>query len=418
MRILIYGINFEPELTGIGKFTGEMARWLAARGHQVRVVTAPPYYPGWRVQEGYRGGWYARQHDAQLERIWRCPLWVPSRPSGAKRLAHLASFAASSLPVLLGQLGWRPQLIWMAAPALACAPGALLLARLLGARAWLHVQDFEVDAAFELGLLRGARSRRTVLRVERWLMSHFDRVSTISARMVDRLHDKGVAPARAMLFPNWVDLNAISPQPAASQGGANAWRARLGLGSQHVVALYSGNLGAKQGLEMLGEVARRLADRRDIVFVLCGQGPARTTLESDCAGLENVRFLDLQPPDELNELLNMADLHLLPQRADAADLVMPSKLTGMLASGRPVIAAARAGTALAAAVRDCGLAIEPEQPQAMAAAVVALAADAPRRHALGAAARRIAETSLGRDAVLEKVERAMHALCAAEERRT
>lgn len=410
MRILIYGINFEPELTGIGKYTGEMARWLAARGHQVRVVTAPPYYPDWRVQPGFRANVYAQYHDAEIERIWRCPLWVPTRPGGAARLVHLTSFAASSVPVLLGQIGWRPQLVWLAAPALVCAPGALALARLTGAPAWLHVQDFEVDAAFELGLLRGMRSRRAVLRAERWLLSRFDLVSTISEKMVDRLLDKGVARQRAVLFPNWVDLDAIVPQQQAAEGGTNVWRERLGLRPQDVVALYSGNMGAKQGLEVLSDVARRLADHPDIVFVLCGQGPARAALEVRCAGLENVRFLNLQPLSELNELLNMADLHLLPQRADAADLVMPSKLTGMLASGRPVIATARAGSALAGAVRDCGIAVEPEQPQAMVDAIVALATDAPRRRALGVAARRFAETDLGRDAVLAPVERAMQEL--------
>ncbi|OIQ89956.1 D-inositol-3-phosphate glycosyltransferase [mine drainage metagenome] len=421
MRILIHGINFVPELTGIGKYTGEMAQWLAARGHQVKVVTAPPYYPQWRVGDGYSGRRWSREcrtfaGGGRIEVI-RCPLWVPRVPGGMRRLLHLASFVLASLPVMLAQIAWRPDLVWVVEPALLCAPQAWITARAAGARAWLHVQDFEVDAAFELGLLRGERSRRAVLRVERWLLARFDSVSTISPRMVERLLAKGVAPQRATLFPNWVDLDRITPQPTAAQGGVNAWRVRLGLGSQHIVALYSGNMGAKQGIEVLSGVARRLAAYRDIVLVLCGEGAARASLESKCAGLGNVRFLDLQPLGELNELLNMADMHLLPQRADAADLVMPSKLTGMLASGRPVIAAARAGTALGDAVRDCGIVVEPEQPQAMAAAIAALAIDAPRRHALGVAARLLAEGSLGRDAVLVPVERAMYALCMAQEPR-
>ncbi len=415
MRILIHGINFSPELTGIGKYTGEFAEWLAVRGHEVRVVTAPPYYPQWRVAEG----WSRLRH--RIERraapgggrltVVRCPLWVPQRPNGLRRVVHLASFVLSSLPAMLAQVAWRPHLVWVVEPALGCVPQALLVARLSGARAWLHVQDFEVDAAFDLGLLRGERRRATALRVEHWLMSRFDRVSTISARMAERLLAKGVAAQRATLFPNWVDLDAISPQPTAWQGGANPWRQRLGLEARHVVALYSGNMGAKQGLDVLGDVARRLADRDDIIFVLCGQGPGRIPLEENCAGLGNVRFLNLQPLSELNDLLNMADLHLLPQRADAADLVMPSKLTGMLASGRPVVAAAHADTALAATVRGCGVVVEPEQAAAMAAAIVDLADDAQRRVTLGAAARAHAQARLGRDAVLRAVEREMKVLC-------
>ena len=415
MRILVHGINFSPELTGIGKYTGEFAQWLAARGHEVRVVTAPPYYPQWRVADG----WSRWRH--RIERhatpgpgsmtVVRCPLWVPQRPSGLRRVLHLASFVLSSFPAMLAQVAWRPQVVWVVEPALGCAPQALWVARLSGARAWLHVQDFEVDAAFDLGLLRGARRRAAALGIERWLMSRFDRVSAISERMVERLRAKGVTPQRASLFRNWVDLDAITSQPTAAQGGVNVWRERLGVGPQQVVALYSGNMGGKQGLEVLADVARRLAARNDIIFVLCGQGPARVSLETTCVGLGNVRFLDLQPLSELDALLNMADIHLLPQRADAADLVMPSKLTGMLASGRPVIAAAHPETALAEAVRGCGAAVEPECAAAMADAIAALADDAPRRAALGAAARQRAEAQLGRDAVLRSVERDMLALC-------
>ncbi|MGK9797801.1 colanic acid biosynthesis glycosyltransferase WcaI, partial [Salmonella enterica subsp. enterica] len=88
-------------------YTGEQARWFAARGHEVRVVTAPPYYPAWRVGTGYRAWQYRReQHDGV--QVWRAPLWVPSRPSGLKRVLHLASFAASSVPCLLAQWRWRP----------------------------------------------------------------------------------------------------------------------------------------------------------------------------------------------------------------------------------------------------------------------------------------------------------------------
>lgn len=203
MKILIYGLNFSPELTGIGKYTGEMAEWLAARGHQVRVITAPPYYPDWKIRAGYSGRWYQVQ-DSACKRfvIYRCPLWVPARPSGLKRLLHLASFAVSSAPLLLRQAFWRPDVVWVVEPALFCAPGAWLTARLSRAHCWLHIQDYEVDAAFDLGLLKGQRLRRWVTASERWLMRRFDRVSTISKRMVERALSKGVDPARITLFPN------------------------------------------------------------------------------------------------------------------------------------------------------------------------------------------------------------------------
>ncbi len=466
MKILLYGINFAPELTGIGKYTGEMAAWLAAQGHEVRVVTAPPYYPAWAVSPGYSGrAW--RTEVWQGVAVWRCPLWVPPQPGGLKRLLHLASFALTSLPVMLRQVLWRPQVVWVVEPALFCAPAAVVVARLSGAKAWLHVQDFEVDAAFSLGLLKGAWMQRLVAGAERWLMRRFDVVSTISQRMHQRLLDKGVAPGRAVVAANWVDISAITVggmdcrASLAMTEGCNHFRTQLGIAPDAVVALYSGNMGAKQGLELLADVARLSPE---LVFVFCGNGVGRVDLVQRCAGLNNVHFLDLQPMARLNELLAMADVHLLPQRADAADLVMPSKLTGMLASGRPVLATAHLGTELANVVNGsplpviasearqsmpagsslpviasearqsmpagsplpvvasearqsmpagssrpegpamtfdaCGIVVPPEQPQVFAAALLHLAQDAAARARMGAAARRYAQNNLHIDAVL------------------
>ena len=163
MKILLYGINFSPEVVGIGKYTGEMATWLAAQGHEVRVITAPPYYPAWRVAPGFSAARYSRSR-VDGATVFRTPLWVPAQVSGAKRLLHLLSFALFSFPALLAQWSWRPDVVWVVAPALTCAPGACLFARMRGTKAWLHIQDFEVDAAFDLGILKGALLRRVVRR--------------------------------------------------------------------------------------------------------------------------------------------------------------------------------------------------------------------------------------------------------------
>lgn len=410
MKLLLYGINFAPELTGIGKYTSEMAQWLAAQGHEVRVVTAPPYYPAWAVWQGYSAKRYTREHWHGVEVI-RAPLWVPRKPNGLRRLLHLASFALCSLPSLLGQWRWRPDVVWVVAPAFACAPAALALARLCGARAWLHIQDFEVDAAFELGLLKGARLRAWVSRVERWLLRRFDRVSTISRRMLERAGSKGVAASRLVHLPNWVDISAIRPLAEAS-----AYRAELGIAPDAVVALYSGNMGAKQGLEVLAELAARFRHQPMVQFVYCGEGMGREALMQACADLPNVRFLDLQPAQRLSELLGLADIHLLPQRADAADLVMPSKLTGMLSSGRPVVAGARPDTELGQVVAACGRLATPDDAASFAAAVEELAAQPALRQELGRRARALAEEVLARDPVLRQFEAELQD-CAARARR-
>jgi putative colanic acid biosynthesis glycosyltransferase WcaI len=398
MRLLIYGLNFAPEPTGAGKFTGEMAAWLAARGHDVRALAAPPYYPSWKVDRAvplWRGETW------RGVRVHRAPLYVPERPSGAARIAHLLSFAASSLPLAWWQAAaFHPQAVIAIAPTLMIAPGALAAAALARARTWLHLQDFETDAAFGLGLVSGGGVKRAALAGEARLLRSFDRVSTISEPMRARLAEKGVAPERTRLVPNWADLSAIRPLT-----GPSALRAEFAIPAGAVVALYAGTLGEKQGLEILIDAARMLSGEPSILIAIAGEGPARARLVEAARSVPQVLFLPLQPVERLNDLLNLADIHLLPERPEAADLVMPSKLGGMLASGRPVIAAVRGNGAVAAALADgAGLVTPPGDAAALAAAIRALATDPERRAQLGRAARAAAERDWDPEAILTRFE--------------
>lgn len=397
MKILIYGINFAPELTGIGKYSGEMAEWLAQSGHEVRVVTAPPYYPQWRIADGVVNGW--RKEQSENLSVYRCPLWVTKKLTGKKRLLHLASFALSSIPVILSQLFWRPDVVMVIEPPLMCAPMALLLTRLCAAKSWLHVQDFEMDAAFDMGILKSVRLRQLVLNIEHCLMSRFDRVSTISPKMQEKLQEKKLAPSKTVLFPNWVDLDSIFPLAAVSP-----MRAELGIADNKIVALYSGNIGEKQGVEVVLEAAKYLEDNDILQFVLCGDGAAKQRLHDTYLGLINVLWLPLQPIERLNDLLNMADIHLLPQRADVADLVMPSRLTGMLASGRSVVATANPGTQVAKVVQQCGIVLAPGDVNGLVQAVIELGSNEAKRTEFGKYARAYAVANLEKNAVLTRLE--------------
>lgn len=398
MRILINGTNYYPEKIGIGKYTGEMAEWLAAHGHEVRVVTAPPYYPEWRVAPDYSTWRYRREYKSGIE-VWRCPLWVPKKLSGLKRILHLASFALGSLPIMLWQILWKPDVVLVIEPPLMCAPVARIVAGLSGARAWLHIQDFEVDAAFDLGILRAGWLKQWVFMIERLLMSCFDRVSTISAKMLEKLDSKGVVSDKRILFSNWVDLDEIHPLEKES-----LFRGKLGILPSQIVALYSGSMGDKQGLEIVLEAAAKLHTGSDIKFVLCGDGAAKVRLLTKYAGLQNVVWLPLQPLEMLNELLNLADVHLLPQRDDVADLVMPSKLLGMLASGRPVLTNAAIDTQVGGIVSRCGIVSSPNDTCVFLDALQKLAGDPDERKKMGLAGRSIAEKNFSKEAVLRQFE--------------
>jgi colanic acid biosynthesis glycosyl transferase WcaI len=412
MRLLILGLNYAPEPVGIGRYTGELATWLAARDHQVQVITAPPYYPQWRLQPPFRNRYGVERTEVVGSGsliVRRCPLWVPRQPSTLKRLLHLASFALCSTPPLLARLRHPPDRLLVIAPALFCAGPALLftsLAKLRGRQvpAVLHIQDFELDAAFELGFMGGGPIRAWSEAIERFVLRRFTAVSSISPAMCQRLVTKGVKPRRIVLFPNWVDCGAITPLPTPAE---LAWRSELGLPAEAVVALYSGSMNRKQGLEVLAECAILLASHPTLHWIFCGAGPTRAAFESSCAGLPRVRFLPLQPADRFPALLQLADIHLLPQQAGAADAVMPSKLLAMLASGRPVLATAEHNTGLAAAITGedpCGLVTAPGDAPAMAAAARNLADNPALRTTMGAAARQRALLDWDRDAVLGKFE--------------
>ncbi|GEO16321.1 WcaI family glycosyltransferase [Microvirga aerophila] len=399
MRLLIQTLNYAPDEIGIPKYSTEMAEWFARQGWEVRAVTAPPYYPQWRVGQGYKGWAYARETRNDVS-LLRCPLYVPAHPSGPKRLVHLASFAATSAPAVLAEaVRFQPDAVLAVAPNLMAAPAAALAAKLTGAASILHVQDFELDIALRMGLMKGKGAAGLLAAVERSIMRGFDRVSAPAPAMVARLMDKGVAPERAFLFRNWCDTDVINPDRDAS-----SYRQEWGVGEDDIVLLYSGNLSEKQGVLSLVEAARHLADKPNIHFVICGAGPAKKKLAQAAQGLSNVRLLPLQPIERLPELLCAADIHLLPQVPAAADLVLPSKLSGMLASGRPVIATVAPGSGIAQEIDDGGLLVAPGDVTALCQAIVDLSADRARCAIMRRNARQRAETNWAKDAILSGFE--------------
>ena len=201
-------------------------------------------------------------------------------------------------------------------------------------------------------------------------------------------------PERVSVLRNWAELDAVRPMARPS-----AYRQEWNIETEHV-ALYSGNIGNKQGAEIVLEAARLLQRRRDLSFVICGEGQNRDRLQAKAGGLGNVKFRDLQPKERLNELMGLATVHLLPQLASAADLVLPSKLTNMLASGRPVVATAAARTGLAREVEGCGLVVPPEDAVAFARAIERLMDDEPLWTVSAAAARTRAEERWAKATIL------------------
>jgi colanic acid biosynthesis glycosyl transferase WcaI len=411
MRILLIGINYAPDMIGVAKYNTELCEGLSSFGHDVRVITAPPYYPGWNIPKSHQS-WRYRSEIINDVSITRAPIYVPAQPTGAKRLAHHASFALTSLwPVCSNAIQWRPEVVFSVAPSLMSAALSAWIAHRIDALPWLHLQDFEVDAAFDLGLLGNRHLRAPMIAVERKILKSFDRVSTISPQMLRRLNTKGVDLKKSYELRNWTDTNEISPGDRLTR-----FRQQLNLDASHFVALYSGTMSNKQGLDLIVDAACAL-DKIDspIRFVMCGEGPHKAVLQSQAAGLRNVQFIALQASESFAELLKTADAHLIPQRAEAADLVLPSKLGGIFATGRPVIAMSKPDTGLAIEIAGSGLVIPPGDTAALTAGLRTLQADPELCRSLGQGARRTALTRWDKIAILKALEQTLIESCALRE---
>ncbi|MPR32137.1 WcaI family glycosyltransferase [Salmonirosea aquatica] len=422
MRILLYGINYAPELTGIGKYSGQMGAWLAGRGHEVSVITAKPYYPQWRIHKNYRA-WGWRREEREGVKVYRCPLYVPAQASSFKRILHEFSFLASSLPIWLGMLFQKKyDVIVCISPPFHLGVLPWLYGKLRGVPFVIHVQDLQVDAAKKLGMIRNAGFLRLMFGLERGLLQGSAAVTTISEGMRRRIAAKGIPREKLILFLNWVNSHLIYPLPREK-----SLREGFGLKPQDQVLLYAGNLGEKQGLELIIEVAKQFATQRvaekvlaeesfsiqgEIVFVIVGTGGERKRLEALAreAQLTNVRFFPLQPYEKMSALLAVADVHLIIQKQSASDLVMPSKLTGILAAGGCALVTAQPGTSLYEVVarHRLGLLVEPESVEALVAGIgEALTTDlTPYRQN----ARAFAERHLNKESVLAGFEEVLKLL--------
>jgi colanic acid biosynthesis glycosyl transferase WcaI len=363
--ILLYGMNFAPEIAGVGKYTGEIAEYLNGQKADVTVVTTPPHYPGWNVKDGYRNAYSSEVRNGV--RVLRVPLLLRENMGGIWRLIAPVSFAITSAPVVLWQiLRKRPDFVICIEPTLFAAPLAILASKITGARTVLHVQDLEVDAAFAVGHIKSINIlKKAAFLFEKLTLKGFDRIITISERMSAKLAEKTGNPSQVAIVRNWVDLEHIYPL-----GRTSDYRRELGYADDDFIVLYSGNIGAKQGLNTLLEAASRLQDsQRKIKFVIAGEGPAKKALMAKYGHLTNVSFLPFQPYEKFNEFMNLASLHALPQERGAADLVLPSKLGSMLASGAPVVVTADMGTELANFLGDSALITPPGDPDALAKAI-------------------------------------------------
>jgi colanic acid biosynthesis glycosyl transferase WcaI len=393
-RLLLVSTNYAPEQAGIGPYATQIAEHWAADGRtEVHVLAGVPHYPSWRVDPAYRGVWRTVEERAGV-RVHRRRHTVPPRQTAARRALYEVSILAHGV-LAPPRMGGRPAAVLAQLPSLAGGVLAARLARRYGVPFLPVVQDLMGAAAAQSGIRGGDRAAAAAAAVERRVLRHAALVGVIHETFVERVRAMGVPASRIRLVPNWSHVSAPA-RPRAET------RARLGWAGGRTVVLHSGNMGLKQGLEVLLETARL---DPELLVVLMGDGNQRGHLRERARELPNVSFLPSADERSFPDVLAAADVLAVTQRASVLDMSVPSKLTSYFAAGRPVVASVAGGGGTAAEVRrsGAGLVVPPEDPAALLAAVHGLAADPARADGLGAAGPRYAEAQLGRAAGLARI---------------
>ncbi|GLX20490.1 glycosyltransferase WbuB [Streptomyces lavendulae subsp. lavendulae] len=392
-RLLLVSTNYAPEHAGIGPYATQIAEHWASTGHDAHVLAGMPHYPAWSVEPEYRGALRRTEKRAGVT-VHRRAHTVPSRQTALRRALFEGSIllhGAAAPPRMP-----RPDLVMAQMPSLA---GGVTAARL--AARWKVpfvpvVQDLMGAAAAQSGISGGDRAAAFAARAEAYALKRATLVGVIHETFVDRVVAMGVDPAKIRLVPNWSHV----AKPTKPRGET---RHHLGWAPDQTVVLHSGNMGLKQGLEVLVGAARLDPEVR---FVLMGDGSQRAALASMAADVPN---LDIIPPAADNgfpDVLAAADVLAVTQHAAVLDMSVPSKLTSYFQAGRPVVAsvAAQGGTAQEVRRSGAGVLVPPEDPAALLEAVRSLAGDPEGADALGAAGPVHVAAHLSREAGLARID--------------
>ncbi|WP_419801740.1 WcaI family glycosyltransferase [Mucilaginibacter sp.] len=367
-RVLVQGINFFPERTGMGKYTAGMVDYMVQQGIACTVVTSYPFHPEWKVKPPYKNGSYQKEtaHNGLLT-IYRCPMYVPPNPTGVTRIIQETSFILSS-SLILTKLIFQKKFdaFIIISPPFHLALVALAYRFFRKTKIVYHIQDLQIDLANELKLIKSKRVVNLMFKIEKYILRKVDYVSTISEGMIKKIKQK--RNIEVINFPNWVNTKQFFPMEDRA-----SLKSKWNFSESDFLVMYSGNLGEKQGLEMILDVAIKFEQLKEVKFIICGNGAYKIRLieQANKLKINNVNFISLQSEEVFNSFLNIADVHLIIQKKNVADLVMPSKLTTILAIGGQVIATASPQTTLYNVITNnrLGKVIEPDDVQQLCEAI-------------------------------------------------
>jgi colanic acid biosynthesis glycosyl transferase WcaI len=380
VRVLFLTHYYPPERGAAPARIAALADGLAERGVEVTVHTGFPHYPTGAIARPYRNRPLAIEREGAV-RVVRSLVYPAPNRGFARRLADHATFAASAVASASAS-GPIDVVVAESPPLFTAAAGVGYAARKRAALA-LNISDLWPESAIELGALRAdGRSAAAAHALARLCYRRSALITAPTAGIVATLAARGEAAGKVVQVPPAVDLERFARVPELAPRDATASRAPLRV-------LYAGTLGLAQGLPALLEAAA-LAGPDVVELSLAGEGPESERLRTQIAagGLANVHLLGGVPPREIPALYAAADAGVVPLR----DLpifagALPTKLFEILAAGRPAIVAARGETAALVREADAGLAVAPEDPQALAAAFGRLRSAPAEARAMGSRGR-------------------------------
>ncbi len=392
--VLLLSVSYPPEKTGIAPYTGALASALAKLGYQVSANVSHPHYPEWAVREGY--GQFTRAEVIDGVSLARHRHYVPAVPRGLRRLLHELTFGGR---LFFSRIG-RPRVVIAVSPALFATAIAMLRVRLTSRQTpiVLWVQDI-----YTLGLYETGEGGESVRKATRWVEGRAaraaDRVVVIHQRFADYLvNELGVDPNKVVVIRNWTHLAAVE-----KIADSDAAKERLGWPSGIALAVHTGNMGAKQGLENIIEAAK-LADERgaSVQFILVGDGGERRKLIELASGITRLSFVPPLDDEQYRLALAAADVLIVNEKPGVSAMAVPSKLTAYFDAGRPVIAATDPNgiTASEVTAAGAGVVVPAGQPDRLLDAVMTIGADPQGARQYGLNGLRYREQVLGQDAAI------------------
>lgn len=401
MKILIICYVYPPEVAPAGVMVKELAEYLTAKAHQVTVQTGWPNHPHGELYAGYAMKWRQVQREGS-HAVQRVAMMIANKESPIRRFGVYASFAASSL-ANGWSLGRQDVVVCLSTP-LVGVWTAWAMARLWRARFVNVIFDLWPETIRNAGLISEGTLYKIVRRIDAANCRWSDAISVLGQGMKDQVMARGLAEEDVDVIPFWIDTERIRPTSRD-----NAWRREYDIPLDKFIVLFAGTIGYVSGAQILAETAEKLANRKDILLLVVGEGVVKAELEQLARdrGVTNMRFLPFQPAERLEEVQGTADVGLVTLLPDSGISSVPSKVLGYMAAGRPVIASAPADTDTARLVSDipCGLVCDVQDPGALAKAIVRMADDESARLQWGRNARKYVEDNLSRTQVVSRYER-------------